>query len=314
MKKVNRCVVLALRAVACLGLLGPISLGVLYASDPPPDPDCNPSGDYDLTIHSGGLDRPLILHVPGSYDGHKPLPLVLVLHGFGGTAAVMTERTRMSCKAETEGFFVAYLNGTKCDAALGDPGCHEGHEGQGWNSGLTPSLGITVDDVQFVRDVVASLEAQLRVDDRRVYAAGFSNGAFMTHRLAAELPDLLAAVALAEGTIGIGDLTIPEAVGSIPILIMHGTADTTVTYDGHAEGLCPCKSVDESVAYWLEHDLCRGPSRAWTDGTITTTTYAGCFANNDVVLNSIAGGEHNWPSIGTDAAWSFFSKHSRTAQ
>jgi poly(3-hydroxybutyrate) depolymerase len=97
--------------------------------------------------------------------------------------------------------------------------------------------------VQLVRDVVASLEAQLRVDDRR---------------------------------------------------------------------LCPCKSVDESVAYGLEHDLCPGPSRTWTDGTITATTHAGCFANNDVVLISIAGGGHNWPSIGTDAAWSFFSKHSRT--
>jgi poly(3-hydroxybutyrate) depolymerase len=71
-----------------------------------------------------------------------------------------------------------------------------------FDAGITQSLGITVDDVQFVRDVIAHVEAEYRIDSRRVYAAGFSNGAMMTHRLAADLPDLLAGVALAEGTVG----------------------------------------------------------------------------------------------------------------
>ncbi|HEV8325043.1 MAG TPA: PHB depolymerase family esterase [Myxococcota bacterium] len=332
MTKIDRRTLRTPRApVTALGLAA--SLVLACGCDAAPDPAASGTpapltvGDNDVVIPSGGVDRTLLLYIPPSYDGHKPLPLVLVLHGFGGTGLAMSDTTGMSDKANDEGFFVAYLNGTACNPAAGDPGCRVEHPGQGWNSGLTPSLGITVDDVQFVRDVVTALETELRVDARRVYAAGFSNGAFMTHRLARELPDLLAAVALAEGTIGRDPeddgsfLTLPDATGAIPILILHGERDTTVTYSGLPDavipGLCPCKSVDEAVAYWVEHDRCRGPSSSetdtGTDGPTTTTRYAGCFANNDVVLIDLAEGAHHWPSIGTDAAWDFFSKHSKTA-
>jgi len=282
--------------------------------------ECTPVCEDNFTVTSGGEERDLVLQVPQGYDGKIALPLILILHGFGGdSGSHCSTGNGFYCPAEAQGYAVAYLNGTLCDPSFGDEGCPADHPGRGWNSGLTPSLGITVDDVQFVRDVIAQVGATVRIDPRRVYVVGFSNGAIMAHRLAAELSDVLAAVALSAGTIGrsLGDglpfVTIPDAVGSIPILMMHGTEDTAMGVDGNSGYLCPCKSLDDALAYWLEQNPCRGPSSSVTDGTVTTTTFAGCFANNDVVLKTIDGWPHKWPEIGTDAALSFFAKHSLTA-
>jgi polyhydroxybutyrate depolymerase len=281
---------------------------------------CDPTADCNLQIPSGGLMRSFILHVPEGYNGAKPLPLVFILHGFGGSAAGMRSLTGMNDKADAEGFFVAYLNGTPCHPSPEEPTC----VGQlGWSNGLAPALGINVDDVQYIRDLIAYLESSFRIDGHRVYVAGFSNGAMMTHRLGAELADVLAAVAVAEGTVGAKRVTepafhsVPEAIGSIPILIMHGTADATIPLAGGTclDGNHVCKSVADAVMYWTEQNRCRaGATQASTAAGDVVTSYRACFANSDVVQITINGGGHTWPGIATDAVWSFFSKHARTAR
>ncbi|HET8647376.1 MAG TPA: PHB depolymerase family esterase, partial [Vicinamibacteria bacterium] len=159
-----------------------LAAAAVSAAPPPP----LPPGNYSQTIRSGDLDRHAIFHVPLGYDGRRPLPLVFVLHGFGGTAASMVNSTGLNAKADAEGFFVAYLDGMPCVPLPGSP-C-DGSQ-QGWNNGLTAGAGITADDVGFVRDALRHFQARVRVDIRRVYAAGLSNGAMMCHRLAAELSD-----------------------------------------------------------------------------------------------------------------------------
>jgi polyhydroxybutyrate depolymerase len=288
--------------------------------------DVPPPGTHPQTIWSDGTQRNYLLHVPAGYDGHKPLPLVFVLHGFGGNAQGMEASTGMSLKADTEGFFVAYLNGTPC--VPGDPPDHDpACTGQlAWNSGLTPRLGITVDDVRFVREVLRRLQDELRVDVRRVYAAGLSNGAFMCHRLGADLPDLLAGVAIVEGTIGIRDLdgdfrTIPAPVGSIPVAIIHGIEDPSVLYyggPGGPQGFLDVKPVADAVDFWTAANRCNGGPDTQASGEVVTTTYSGCFANSDVVLFTLTDGKHKWPTIedpgvvGSDLIWEFFSRHPRT--
>ena len=286
------------------------------------------AGDYDADIASGGVERHAILHVPEGYDGRKPLPLVFVLHGFGGSAASMIPLTEMSEKADDEGFFVAYLDGTPCVPQAGSPCVGQ----RGWNNGLSAELGITVDDVGFVRDALKHLQALVRVDVRRVYAAGFSNGGMMCHRLGSELSDLLAGVAVVEGTIGIRQddgefLTIPDAVGSIPIVIVHGRNDEAILYEGGqggGTGQIYAKSVADAVAFWTEQNHCRGrvTTEVSADGNVVRDSYGGCFASSDVVLYSIGDGTHSWPRPhpplntgfwATDAVWDFFASHPRTA-
>jgi polyhydroxybutyrate depolymerase len=282
-----------------------------------------PAGDYNRTIVSGATPRQYLLHVPTGYDAHQPLPLVFILHGFGGSAAGMVMATGMSVKADQEGFFIAYLNGTPCVPG-DDPGCSPG--ARGWNSGLSPRLHIDVDDVGLVRDVLAQLQGAVRVDVRRVYAAGFSNGALMCHRLGAELPDVLAGVAVVEGTIGVRQpdgtfLTTPDPLGAIPVVIVHGKLDPRILYDGgQGTGQIDAKPVSDAVAFWASADRCRGGSRSWTDasGSVIMTSEAGCVANSDVVLFTVPSGVHRWPNMmetgfsATDAVWEFFSKHPRT--
>jgi polyhydroxybutyrate depolymerase len=278
-------------------------------------------GTYPQNITVQGAQRTYILHVPPSYDGSKPLPLVFILHGFGGNAMSMVKLTGMSDKADQENFFVAYLNGTEASSA------DNSVSGQAWNSGLTPELNMTVDDVEFVRELAAKLETQLNVDAKRIYAAGFSNGAFMSHRLGAELPNLLAGVAVVEGTIGIqkSDGTfamIPNAAGPISIVIIHGKLDTNVEYDGgqatKGAGKIFAKSVADAVAFWTSADGCTGSPQQQTrpDGNVIKQDYISCSEGTEVQFFTVVNGVHEWPTLqghtkfsATDAIWAFFSQH-----
>jgi len=281
-------------------------------------------GDHDEAFTHGGTERKYILHVPEGADKRKPLPLVFVLHGFGGAAQGMVASTDMNDKADREGFFVAYLNGTPCVTG-GEPVCH----GQwGWNGGLSPGLQITVDDVGYVRDLAKDLGRRLPVDMRRVYAAGFSNGAMMCHRLAAELPDLLAGVVMVEGTIGVKQddgtyLMTPTPAGAIPVAIVHGKHDSNIPYEGGqgtGAGKMFVKSVDDAVLFWTKANHCNDASKKedTTDPDVVVTSFHGCTANSDVALFTVVKGVHQWPTesaVGfsaTDALWAFFSKHTRS--
>jgi polyhydroxybutyrate depolymerase len=243
-------------------------------------------GDYKQKITSGGVVRPYLLHIPTGYDGSSALPLVFVLHGAGGNAASMVKATGMNGKADQQNFFVAYLNGT------GDR--------PGWNTGITPNLGITVDDVAFIRELLADLEQQVYVDSSRVYVAGFSNGAFMGNRLAAELSDLLAAVAVVEGTIGIKQddgtwNTIPEPHGPMPIIIINGEKDPVVIYNGgpgKGGDNFESMSVADAVAFWTKADGCSGTPVQESSAIVSMEDYQTCADGSEVLLYSTVNGVH----------------------
>src|SRR5262245_24431401 len=174
MARTLRLLVLAAAVAAALGASRPALAG-------PPAP-----GTWPQAILSGGVLRHYVLYIPTGYTG-QALPVVFVLHGYGGSAAGMMASTGMNAKADAEGFFVVYPQGMPCDpAAPGAPPSCTGTQ-LGWNTGITDALGIVTDDVLFVRDVLVKVEATVVVDRLRVYAAGFSNGAMMAHRLGADL-------------------------------------------------------------------------------------------------------------------------------
>lgn len=291
-------------------------------SSVPEGPPMKP-GDYKQAIPINGMKRQYILHVPPGYDGSTALPLMFVLHGFGGAAGGMPKTTGMNEKADQENFFVAYLNGTE------GKNTEKGIEGLAWNAGLTPDLNLTADDVAFVRDLAKQLEGQLYVDSQRIYAAGFSNGAMMSHKLGASLPDLLAGVAVVEGTMGIRQpdgtfLTISDPIGPMPIIIVHGKDDTHIIYDGgqatEGAGKIYAKSVADAVAFWTQADGCTGAPQTETsaDGNVITDDYTDCKDGSEVMLVTVINGRHEWPTAqghtqfsATDAIWEFFSRHHR---
>jgi polyhydroxybutyrate depolymerase len=268
-------------------------------------------GDHAQTIASGGLERHYIVHVPAGYDGRKPMPLVLVLHGAGGSAKSMIALTGWNAKADRVGAIVVYLQGTA-------------GERTGWNTGFTPQLGITADDVQLVRDVIGKLGEQLAVDADRVYAAGFSNGGIMAHRLAAELPKLLAGVAVVEGTVGArpiegGAFTdIPTPRGPIPVVMLHGKLDAVVPYAGGGHKDLALRAVAYAVKLWTHADKCGAKPTVTTrpDHEVIVSDYTACAQGSEVLLYTLVHGEHQWPTAGnaaklsaTDEIWKFFARH-----
>ncbi|HOB53792.1 MAG TPA: PHB depolymerase family esterase [Acidobacteriota bacterium] len=221
-----------------------------------------------------------------------PAPLLVVLHGSGGSGAEMAAVSGFDTLADRAGCVVAFPNGVARTWADG--------------RGATPAERAGVDDVGFIRRLVGRLRADTAVDPARVYAAGYSNGGMMVQRLALEAPDLLAAGA----SVGAG---LPERLAARqparpapPLLLIHGTDDPVVPWAG-GEVNSPnggrVLPAPETARWWAQAAgadpapvSAELPDRH-DDGTrVRTETFpANGAATAQVVLVVVEGGGHGWP-------------------
>lgn len=269
------------------------------------------AGDQTIQLDFGGTTRNYILHVPPSYDGSAPVPLVVNFHGYTSNAAQQELFSAMNPKADSAGFLVAYPNGTGSGTDTG------------WNAGACCASAAAngVDDVGFTRALVADVEARACVDPKRVYATGMSNGGFMSHRLGCEAADLFAAVAPVAGVLGIPEASCTPS-RPMPVIHFHGTADTLVPYDGNASLGFP--SVPDTFAGWAKRDGCTDaqPKQTFQNGAATCTTYEQCSGGVKVTLCTLTGEGHCWPGqtlcpfgasttdlSADDAMWDFFTAY-----
>ncbi len=254
-----------------------------------------PSGDTTHSLTFDGLQRSYLLHVPVSYDGSQPVPLVLDFHGGLGNASSQERVGGFNAAADENDFIVVYPNGT---ALLQD-------KLLAWNGGTCCGNAArrNVDDVGFVRAVVAQVESVYRIDPRRIYATGLSNGGIFANRLACDAPDLVAAIASVSGT-----LNYPSCDPKQPVSVIefHGTADEHVPYQGGVgdKSLAgvPFASVGATVDAWLKFDGCAATPQRESFSDIRHDTYSNCQPGVAVELYTIVGGKHAWP--GSDGpAW-----------
>lgn len=176
------------------------------------------------SIVSGGLQRWYRVHQPVGWDGTRPLPVVLAFHGGGGNARQFAEHSGMWKESDRSGFLLVFPEGT------GRLGGAPRFLLETWNAGdccgWAESHG--VDDVRFVRDLVADLAGAYRVDLARVFATGHSNGGMMSYRLAVEAPDVVRAVALNAAAL----MAPGTPAAAIPVLALHGRRDANVPWQG----------------------------------------------------------------------------------
>src|SRR5450432_2808943 len=137
------------------------------------------------TFDFGGRSRDYVVHVPTGYDGGKRVPLVVDLHGYTSWATEQASRTKWGAKADAEGFIVIDPDGVD----------------KSWNATICcgTAQSSMIDDVAFMRAVVARVSGALCIDPRRVYLSGHSNGAMMTFVLGCQAADLFAAIAPVAG-------------------------------------------------------------------------------------------------------------------
>jgi polyhydroxybutyrate depolymerase len=283
-------------------------------------------GDYFHFMVFDKRPRSYRIHVPPSYDGSNPVPLVLVLHGFPGTAKEMLS-VGMNAKADEEGFITVYPNG---HTDLRD--FNEVRWGlwclihyHYWGFCFNMWAFDNVDDVSFIRTMIETLQTSLNINSSRIYITGLSNGACMSYRLGAELSDIVAAIAPIAGTIG-GIWTghplyiIPEPEHPLPVIVFHGMNDSAIPYDGDPNWTI---SVNDSVTFWVEHNQCdpNPQINISESGNIIKRTYANGSLGTEVVLYTVVDGVHGWFGApagiyeypceisATDLIWEFFESH-----
>jgi polyhydroxybutyrate depolymerase len=174
----------------------------------------------------GGFQRTYRLHLPLNFDPEKAYPLVLVFHGAGGTGELAAEITGWHHKADTEGFIAVFPDGLAKDPSRPQSFMRNP---QFWNAGVATSGANRPDDVAFVRTLIDVVKRGHKIDDRRIYATGFSNGAAMSWRLAIELSDVIAAVGPVAGFLAIPE---PQVVRAVPTLVIACEADPMIPIDG----------------------------------------------------------------------------------
>jgi polyhydroxybutyrate depolymerase len=257
-------------------------------------------GNHPRQIEFEGLLRSYQVHVPASYDGSADVPLVIDIHGLGSNAAQQQVLSGMAPLSDQEGFIVAYPNGVQAR----------------WNAGLC--CGGTLDDVGFIRAVVAAIEAEATIDRRRIYVTGLSNGGAMSHRLACDASDLFAAAAPMAFPVPFRPLSHCQPLRSIPVLTVMGLTDVLVSYEG---GLFP--SAAQTFAYWHDINGCDAatPDVLVESGQSRCETYTACRNGVQAGLCSVvARALPNLPTVSghilylnddfnlAQVAWSFLSQ------
>jgi polyhydroxybutyrate depolymerase len=296
-----------------------------------------------LSMTFDGLNRTYNVHLPPSYDRNTPQSLVLVFHGYGGSAeGVEKETTLMSPHADANGYIVVYPQSTtfpggnwgdvsswndlSCSSSPGPDGptCSAHAFVYPFPESCGPSecnWCNCVDDVGFVNAMLDEIEGAYCIDLKRVYATGFSNGGMFVQRLGCDLADRFAAIAPVHGQLAIGFNCAPDT--RLSIMNVWGTQDNTLPGDGavSSDGYY-YTSVADVQALWASSSSqnCDANTTLYStvaDGTRNWTCVqrANCATGAEVVECSWRAG-HWWPktpqsSFGNDAIWEFLSKHNK---
>lgn len=229
---------------------------------------------YDKVKHE------FILDLPNDSEG---APLIVMLHGYGGTAEAFRSQTSMEVEANALGYAVVYVTGA--------PNPEDTTSASGWNSGIGAS---PVKDVEFLCALANELCETYHLDDTRVFAVGFSNGAFMTHRLAIEASDTFAAVVSVAGMM-------PESVWeskpsecNIGVFQITGSKDDVVpkNSDGSAK-YSQAPAIEEVVDYYVNANQLTQTITSDIGKKSSLTKYT--KDNKQVWDLFIHDGRHSWP-------------------
>ncbi len=339
----RRLVVLACAVVIAGGLVAPAAVAGAAAParvKPAASQGCGSApvvgpGQTDESVDSKGTAYTYIQHVPPTYDGTTPIPVVVDFHGYSEGSSIHTRMTMLGTKGDTEGFVTV--------------------SPQGQGLGVVASWDTELDgpDVAFFGKLLDQLEDTLCVDTNRVFVTGLSNGAFMTSAVACAYADRVAAVA---PVAGIQDIEGCDPARPVPVVAFHGTADPFVPFTG---GLGPAAmtlpapdgsgrtlgdlaaedpdapelhgpSVPRIVRSWSKRNDCaRRPSRTKIGTDVTRVRYR-CPKRATVELYRVEGGGHSWPGsafsksiaaivgvttdtvVANDVMWTFFRNHPLT--
>jgi polyhydroxybutyrate depolymerase len=272
----------------------------------------------DLRFAVGSVERRAIL--VNAAPAGQMRPVVLVIHGGRGSAEQQRERTGFDAVALREGFTVVYPQGTALRSG-----------GHAWNTGyLLRKQVAEADDIAYFDALIDLLIRQHRVDPKRVYMTGGSNGAMMMFVYAVKRAEKLAAIAPVVGAM----FTFDEKPSvPLPILMINGAKDNEVPLEGGisrnrlvsgAQG-APFKSLSDTIDFWVKANRSEPKATVVVTDGYTTTTHAATPGGAPTVSIVDSAGGHGWPGTpsnraentpiqsfkGSEKVWAFLKDHRR---
>lgn len=285
-------------------------------------------GEHAATLALASGPRTYVAYVPASAPDTRA-PLVVALHGFGGSGTNILDQGRWREAANRHSFIVLAPDGTvehsdRPPRFFGNP--------RSWNSGPdtgSPASARGVDDSGFLRALIRTWIGAGRADPTRVYVTGFSNGAGMAFRAGVELADLVAAIApVANGLL----LPAERLAQPVSVIMIWGEADPVNPIAGgrlqREGGKVDRPSAEATFARWSALLECRDRAQASTPRRdVTRFQHRDCAARSAAEFYCVAGLGHQWPGgrvvlrlvsgpgsnavDATETIWAFFAAHAR---
>lgn len=248
-----------------------------------------------------GITREYLIHVPDTLQ--QSVPLVLALHGGGGSASQFRAETDYDELADEQGFIVVYPQGVN----------REWNERRG--SGMTVRRS-DADDVGFIDALIDHLASQYPIDLERVYVMGMSNGGFMSLRLGCDLSERFAGIGVVAAELTEDMAADCNPTRKLRIAILNGTDDPLIPYDGGEVRISgvyrgEVAGTDFTVELWLGWNDCNAANTDYTvldarprdETSVEISDWWDCAPFSAVRLYRIIGGGHTIP-VGAE-----FSRH-----
>ena len=280
----------------------------------------------EFTMNFGGYERLYRVHLPSEEKMNQPVPVLFHLHGGGGTAKNTPSLTfgRFNELSKRDGFIVVYPQAIE----------------KNWNDGRKledeKAWKEDIDDVGFIMAIIEELKAKHNIDSKKIFTTGMSNGGFMSSRLVCDKADVFRGAAILTASLSEDYLPLCNPEKPTAIMVMNGTADKLVPYNGGAVKILGKKrgniiSTHELIDFWKDKNDCKVKKQIVDledisdDGTtVTVEEYSNCKDRGALILYTINEGGHTWPGgkqylgewiigktnqdiVACDIIWSFFN-------
>jgi polyhydroxybutyrate depolymerase len=260
-------------------------------------------------IKIGNKRRRFYVFVPESYNGKNPVPLVFDFHGSYSNPKREVPYSDSANLAEKKGFILVALDGIYSAR-------------KSWNTTKDPK---GVDDIAFIKEVLAIVPGKYNIDEKRIYAMGMSGGARMVSRIGCDLSDIFAAIGPVAGVQFLDDCAPSRAMS---VITFHGKKDLVNHYKHQSKSPSYwIHGVEHSVGKWVEANDCDDSAKTTKiSDVVTKLTYSNCRDGAEVIFYQIEDGGHTWPGspitltaswagktnrdiVAIDLIWEFFMAH-----
>ena len=272
----------------------------------------------ERVIEHEGLERSFLIYVPKNIKENAPL--VVAIHGYTSSAKTLMGYSGINQVADKVGFLVAYPQGTK-----------DSRDNNFFNVGYEFHSDSKVNDVNFIREIVLNLTKDYKLNSKRVFATGMSNGGDMSYLLACTSSDLFTAVAPVAGVMMKDTLENCNPGKKIPIFEIHGTKDSISKFEGdmnNKDKWGAYYDLPSTIEFWVnkhalnEKETIQLENKNTEDGTtITFERYWSDESQREVWFYIVNDGNHTWPGMtglfsrtanqdinSAEEIWKFFSK------